>query len=105
MVSIALTDLQRKTLWEMWLGGEIRANYFAELCGKYQGRQQAFTWAILVASSGSFLTLLTDWTPTWVRPVFAAVAAALSLWLLVEQNQRKATECADLHLQWNTLAN
>jgi hypothetical protein len=41
MMGLALSELERKALWEDWLGAQIRANYFAELCRSYQHGQHA----------------------------------------------------------------
>ena len=40
----------------------------------------------------------------WIKPSLTFLAAALSLWSPVARNERRATECADLHFRWNTLA-
>ena len=34
-----LTDVQIKDVWEGWLGGEMRANYFADMAQRYQLEQ------------------------------------------------------------------
>lgn len=102
-----LTDLQRKAVWEGWLSAEIRANYFADLSGRYQRTQRIVTWATLVFSSGAFFALLSDWLPpkfSWVRPVLAFATAALSLWSLTSRNERREIDCLALHFRWNILA-
>ena len=102
-----LSDLQRKDVWEGWLGGEIRANYFAAMAERYQTHQKTLTWMTLLFSSGAFATLITDWLPArfqWVKPALALVTAAISLFNLVQQNQKRVTECGDLHFRWNRLA-
>lgn len=101
------TELQQKSVWEGWLSSEIRANYFADLSHRYQSRQRLVTWLTLAFSSGAFVTLVTDRLPAnvaWIKPVLAFLTAALSLWSLVEQNQKNATDCADLHFRWNKIA-
>lgn len=103
-----LSERQQRNVWEAWLASEIRANYFADLGSSYHQQQQRITLFILVCSSGAFVTLTTDWLPpslALLRPALAFLTATLSLWLLVEQHQRKVTECADLHFQWLTLSN
>src|SRR5438105_6841124 len=102
-----LSELQRKNVWEGWLSAEIRANYFADLSYQYQHRQQVLTWLTLVFSSGAFITFITDWIPVeweWVRPFFAALTAAVSLWAVVGQYHKVATDCSDLHFRWNRLS-
>ena len=102
-----LTELQQKSVWEGWLSSEIRANYFADLSYRYQFRQRALTWLTLAFSSGAFATLVTDWLPVefdWIKPTLVFFTAALSLWSLVAQNQKNATDCSDLHFRWNKLA-
>ena len=106
-MDIMLTELQQKNVWDGWLASEIRAHYFADLCGKYQQRQRTVTVLTLVFSSGAFVTLISDWFPpawAWVKPMLALLTAVLSLWSLVAQNHKNATDCADLHFRWNTLA-
>jgi hypothetical protein len=103
-----LSALEQKAVWEGWLGAEIRAKYFGELCHRYQTAQQVATWLTLVASSGALATLLGEWVPPaggWVRPLLAATATGLSLYSLVAQNQKKSGDCSDLHARWQTLSN
>jgi hypothetical protein len=103
-----LSELQQKDVWEGWLGGEIRANYFADMCGHYRSQQKALTWMTLIFSSGAAATFITDWLPAnlqWVKPVLALLTAAISLFALLQQNQNRVSECADLHFRWSRLAN
>ena len=103
-----LSELQRKDVWEGWIGAEIRANYFADMCGRYQSEQKILTWMTLIFSSGAAATFITDWLPhslQWIRPVLTLVTAALSFLILLQQNQKRITECADLHFRWNRLGN
>jgi hypothetical protein len=102
-----LSTLQQKAVWEGWLAAEIRANYYADLAGRYQRNQRIVTWATLVFSSGAFFALLSDWLPakvSWVRPLLAFVTVALSLWSLTARSERKEIDCLDIHFQWNILA-
>ena len=105
-MDIALSELQQKTLWEEWLGAEIRANYFAELCRHYQQIQRVITCATLVASSGAavtwFATLPPQWN--WLRPTLLLVTAGLSLWGFVVNYNKHVTDRSDLHFRWNTLS-
>ncbi len=101
-----LTSLQQGDVWESWLSSEVRANYFADLAGRYQRKQQFITLGILLMSSGTFVTLLTDWLPPeykLARPALAFIAAALSFWSLLAKNERNAIECSDLFFQWSVL--
>ena len=103
-----LSELQQKDVWEGWLGGEIRADYFGDMCGRYQFQHKLLTWMTLLFSSGAAATLMTDWLPRglqWVRPVLALLAAAISFLAVLQQYLRRVTECADLHFRWNRLAN
>ncbi len=101
-----LTEIQRRQVWESWLSAEIRANYFADLAGRYHQLQRWATWAILFSSSGAFVT----WTArvpepwNWLAPVLALATAGLSLYSLVAQHQKHAMDAADLHARWNRLA-
>lgn len=101
-----LSELQRKRVWEGWFKGEVRANYFADLSGRYRWRQRTATWLTLLFSSGAFGTLLArlpDWV-NWIPALLAALAAGVSLWSLVAQNQQHAIDAADLHHRWSRLA-
>ena len=60
------------------------------------------TWALFFASSGALLTLM---GATSFPPWLAATTAALSVLSLVAQNQKRSTDCSDLHARWQTLAN
>jgi hypothetical protein len=102
-----LSSLEQKAVWEGLLGSEIRANYFADLASRYQHRQRLITWAILVFSSGAFLSLVTDGLPLslhWIRPTAAFITAGLSFWSLTAKNERCAIDCSDLHFKLNILS-
>ncbi len=104
---LMLTDLQQKSVWDGWLSSEIRGDYFAELCGRYQRKQRFITWTTLIFSSGAFVTLVSDWLPPkWrvIRPIVAFGIVALSIWSLLAKNEKNGIECADLHSKWNGLA-
>ncbi|HUY15025.1 MAG TPA: hypothetical protein VMX16_15565 [Terriglobia bacterium] len=102
-----LSELQQKAVWETWLSSEMRANYFADMGSSYRRRQSALTWLTLVFSSGAFLAIITNapasWS-NWLKPGLALITVAVSLLLLVMQNQKKAADCSDLHYRWSRLA-
>jgi hypothetical protein len=101
-----LSSLEQKRVWEGMLAAEIRAHYFAYLCGRYQLKQRLLTWATLLFSSGALATLISDWVPhrlAWIRPVLAFFTVALSLWSLTAKNERNSIDCSDLHFKWNTV--
>jgi hypothetical protein len=103
-----LSELQQKEVWEGWLGAEIRANYFADMCGHYDFQQKLVTWLILFVSCGAAVTFLADWPHAdvqWIKPALSLLAAGLSLFSLVQQNQKRTTDCADLHSRWSKLGN
>jgi hypothetical protein len=102
-----LTPLQQKEVWEGWLGSEIRANYFGDLVVHYGAQQKLYTWLTLVFSSGAAAALISDRLPSnlsWIKAALAMLTAALSNLSLVQQNQKRATDAADLHFRWNSLA-
>ncbi len=104
-----LTDLQRKRVWEGWLSGEIRANYFADLSGQYYKRQRWIVWGSLILSSGALagaVAALGAANPPmhFVAPILALVAAALSYYSLVAKNEKSAADCAELYEHWSELA-
>jgi hypothetical protein len=101
-----LSDLERKTLREDWLAAEIRGNYFAGLSFGYRRRERVAKWGVLISSCGALLAVLAG-LPSGLAAaphVLAAISAGVSVWLLVVPNQTRATECADLHFEWNKLA-
>lgn len=102
-----LSELQQKDVWEGWIGSEIRANYFADMAQRYQTHQKILTWTTLLLSSGAAFTLIADWLPPdlqWVKAALALLTAGVSFSMLLQQNQKRTTECADLHFRWNRLA-
>ena len=106
-MKIMLSELQQKSVWEGWLSSEIRANYFADLCYRYQHRQRVINWVTLAFSSGAFVSLISDWLPPrfgWMKPTLAASTAGLSGWALLAQNQKHSTDCSDLSFQWNKVS-
>ncbi|HEY3973483.1 MAG TPA: hypothetical protein VGM18_10795 [Candidatus Sulfotelmatobacter sp.] len=102
-----LSELKQRDVWEGWIGSEIRANYFADMAQHYQTQQKILTWMTLLLSSGAAATFITDWLPSdlqWVKPALALLTAGVSFCMLLQQNQKRVTECADLHFRWNKLA-
>lgn len=98
-----LSAEQTKLAWEEWLAAEIRASYFADLCGTFNRHHRVATWGILLLSSGAAVGLLgrLDWLPAWASPLLVLCVAALSLYSLMAQNPKSAAECSDLHARWN----
>ena len=102
-----LSQLEQKNVWENWLSSEIRAYYFADLANRYQARQRVLTWLTLIFSSGAAFAIVTDWAPErfeWIKAALALLTAAVSFLSLVQQNQKSAMDCSDLHFRWNRLA-
>ena len=99
-----LTEAQRAAAWEEWLSSEMRASYFAELCGSYNARQRWSNFATLILTSGAAAGIVAARMPTWVPAVMTLGAATISAYLLVSQNIKQAMECADLAFRWNKLA-
>jgi len=103
-----LSEAQQRRVWEGMLSAEIRANYFAELSGKYHRKQRVVTWVILFLSSGAAATFLYTGLPaevaSWLPPVLALLTAALALRNLVAQYPKLAFDSADLHSRWSRLA-
>lgn len=98
---------QQKEVWDGWLSSEIRSNYFADLSWRLLSFQRKLTWAILICSSGAVAVVVRDWLPAqwnFLKPTLVLGTASLSLWSLVQQYQKNATDCADLHFRWNRLA-
>jgi hypothetical protein len=105
-MDLMLNELQRKRLWENWLEAEMRSGYFAELAWIYRQRQQWATWATLLLSSGAVAALIKDLPQGWhwLPTSLVALTAAVSLYLVVQQNYRRGDEAAELHLGWRGLA-
>jgi hypothetical protein len=103
---IMLSKHQQKNVWDGWLDSETRAHYFAQLCVSYHQTQRWITWATLLASSGATAAILAGLSPawSWLRLVLVLASTALSLWLLVSNYNKNATECCRLNLRWNRLA-
>jgi hypothetical protein len=101
-----LAELERKNVWEGWLSAEMRANYFADMAGRYRRLQKRLTWAILLASSGAAYSVIGSLPANlaWLKAALTLLAAGMSLFSLVQQYDRTATDCIDLHYRWNRLA-
>jgi hypothetical protein len=101
-----LSDVQIKRVWEGMLGAEIRSDYFADLSGSYLGKQRLATWSTLFLSSGAAVSFVANIPQdySFVRPLLACLAAAVSLYSVVMQNQKLAVDASDLHFRWNRLA-
>ncbi len=102
---VALSELERKRVWEGWLACEMRGCYFAELVQYYQNLQRGLTWLALISSSGASVAIASHWAMEWPKLVLALITTLLSLALLVLRNEERALKCSDLHLEWNRLAN
>jgi hypothetical protein len=62
---------------------------------------------ILILLSGAAAALLADGLPqrfAWVKAVLALATAGLSLWSLVENFHKKATDASDLQFRYRNLA-
>jgi hypothetical protein len=101
--SIALSAFQQKAVWENWLSSAIRSNYFADMAHRFDREQKISTGLTVLMSTGAFLTAITGLGHRAIA-AFALLAAALSVWTLVQQNQKRVTDCLDLHFRWNRLA-
>ena len=103
-----LSEAQQKRVWEAMLAAEIRANYFAELSTGYVQKQKIAVFTTLFFSSSAVVSLLfvkSDyWLVPWLRAGLGVVSAALAAYTFSTQNQKLATETADLHARWNKLA-
>jgi len=100
-----MSDEQIRRVWEGLLSTEILANYFSELSNRYHRRQRVTTWASLFLSSGTLVSLLLSIPDYWVlaRPFLALLAAGVSAYAVAVQNQKLATDCADLFTKWDRL--
>ena len=99
-----LSQAQIDRVWKGMLAAEVRANYFAELVSRLNRTQQYLIWGTLFLSSGAFASVTIS-DLAILRPFLTLGAAGLSLVSLVQQNQRKAMEAADLHMRWSRIAN
>jgi hypothetical protein len=91
-------DTLRKNVWEEMLYASMRSNYFAELVRHYLGVDRGLRVGVLVATSGTVATALSDsGAAKIVVPIVAAVA---SFWLLISQYGSMARDAADLHEGW-----
>ena len=101
-----LSEAQQKRVWEGMLGAEIRANYFADLSARLQGRQRAAIWIALVLSSGAVVSVVASLPSEygWIRIALTVAAAGVNAYSVVKQNQKFAVDASDLHARWNRLA-
>jgi outer membrane murein-binding lipoprotein Lpp len=102
-----LSEAQQKRVWEGMLGAEIRANYFADLSGRLQGRQRAAVWAGLVLSLSAVVSVAASLPApySWIRLVLTVATAGIIAYSVVLQNQKFAVDASDLHARWNRLSN
>jgi hypothetical protein len=102
-----LSELEQKRVWDGWLSAEIATLYFADLAGVYRHRRRLTTWLVLLLSSGAATAavgkLTAEWS-SWLAVGLALLAAALSGYDLVADNQKHEGECRELHFRWNRLA-
>jgi hypothetical protein len=100
-----LSEQQIKDVWDGWIGGEVRANYFAHMGGHFRKEQTVLTWLTLLFSSGAAVTFIGDWLPTWLKPLLMLLTAGVSLYLVLQKNLNRITDCADLYFRWSRLSN
>ena len=98
--------MERTRVWEAWIGAEFRALYFADLDSAFTRRQQWATGITLLGSSGAVLTALGNLPPqlAWLKVAAPLLLAAVSIYSVVAQNQRRAAEAGQLHVRWSKLA-
>lgn len=101
-LELTLSELQRRDVWENWLGAEIRSDYFADLAARYKHRQTLLTSLGLVLSSGAVVTILAS--HHWWALGCAVLATVVNTLSLVQQNQKLITDCSDLSFKWSRLA-
>jgi hypothetical protein len=102
-----LSELQRKRLWEDLLLAEARSYYFGDLATRYNREQRAITWISLILSSGATLTAVTAAVAkgqVWIPAALALIASAITLYSVVAQNPKRASDAGDLHTRWAKLA-
>jgi hypothetical protein len=101
-----LTEQQRKDVWEGWLSGEMRACYFADLCGRSARRDRWIMWATFVLSSGAAYALVAGLRDgfVWVAPTLALLTAALTGYSLAAQHRQSASQMSDVASQWSSLS-
>ncbi len=97
-----LSEAQIRRVWEGLYEAKVRANYFAELSGKYQDRQKLATGMSLFFASGVVVTLLLRHPQ--LGSVIALLATAVSVYSVVAQNSTRAVESADLYTRWDKAA-
>ena len=88
-------------VWESRYHAEMLHRYYGYLAGKLAQRDRWIALGALLLSSGTATILLVNWFPD-VAKVFAGLAAALNLWLVISRYSHKAlissslrTRCAD----------
>ena len=101
---ISLSANERDQVWSGLLASEIRSNYFADLAGYYPRKQQVMTWLTLFLSCGAVITAIGASLPPWLKILPPIIVAGISLSSLVEQNQKRGSECTDLHFRYTNLA-
>ena len=101
-----LSDRERETLREEWSSAMMRRDYFGSLSGGYRRRERTAKSVVLVSSCGALVAALAGLPGGLAAApqMLAGITALVSVWLLVVPNRTRAAECAELHSEWNQLA-
>ena len=98
-----LTEGEANRVWEKMIEAEVRSYYFGELAARYSKQKQIITGLSFFLSSGAAATLGAK-APAWIPLVFSAVAAFLAAYSIAVNLDKRITNMAKLHYEWNHLA-
>lgn len=94
-------------VWEGLVSSATRSQCFGDLCNRYNFYNKVLVWLTLFFSWAAASVVLKDWLPLnyqWVRFALPLATAGLTFLSVLQQYQKRASDCLDLYFRWNQLA-
>ncbi len=94
-------------VWEGLISSATRSQCFGDLCNRYNLYNKVLVWLTLFFSWAAASVVLKDWLPPryqWVRFALPIATAGLTFLSVLQQYQKRGSDCLDLYFRWNQLA-
>lgn len=102
-----LKPSDQQDVWEGLISSSTRASCFGDLCVRYNAYNKALVWVTLFLSWSAASVVVKDWLPPnrqgW-RFAFAVIVAGTSFLSVLQQYQKRSSDCLDLYYKWNNIA-
>jgi hypothetical protein len=97
-----LSEQEATNAWERMVEAEVRSLYFGDLAAAAVQRKQLIGGSTLFLSSGAAVSVFVSYT--LVAGVMSILVALMSAYSIAVGLDKKASNLANLHSEWNVLA-